>query len=194
MILRFQYEPLTKFICFMLPSFFISCQSVEEDDITHFSPLVSSQEYVYIPIKRVLFDYYDKKKWRFITQQIDYIDGKNMQSLSSLWVFDYMPIEIIVLDNPDINESVTFDFQESNGISFRKTNIYLPFKETTESDDLDDQLPTCKGTEFRAIARIVSNLKYIGIHKLKNNNEVRENDLRNWFSLGEIICLNIVRL
>jgi hypothetical protein len=45
----------------MLPSFFISCQSVEEDDITHFSPLVSSQEYVYIPIKRVLFDYYDKK-------------------------------------------------------------------------------------------------------------------------------------
>ena len=177
----------------MLPSFVVSCQSVEDADFVQLPPLASSKDYIYIPVKRIIFDYSDKKKWRFITQKTEYIDGKNMQSLSSMWIFDFMPMEIIVLDNPDILNPFVFDFQEDDGIYLRKTNVFLPFKETTESNDLDELLPICKETEFRAIVRILSNLKYIGIQEVNKNGFDEDYVLRHWFSLGEVLCLSKIK-
>ena len=178
----------------MLPSFVISCQSVQKPEDTLLPQRDPTSEYVFIPIKRIVFDYFDKGKWRFIIQEVEYVDESRMQSISSLWVFDFMPIEIVVLDNPDINDPSTYAFENSDGISFRKTNIFLPFSETASSDEFDNQLPDCDAGEFRAIARIVSSLKFIGLPNWDHNSLESQNPLRPWFSLGDVVCLKIIRL
>jgi hypothetical protein len=193
MRLRHHYLSLTKIICFMLPSFVISCQSAQNPEDILLPTLSPASEYVFIPIKRVVFDYYDKGKWRFITQEVEYVDENHIKSLSSLWIFEFMPIEIVVLDNPDINDPYTYAIENSDGISFRKTNIFLPFAETASSDDFDSQLPNCDAGEFRAIARIVSSLKFIGLPNWDQNNLDSQNPLRPWFSLGDVVCLRIIR-
>ena len=55
----------------MLPSFVISCQSVQEPEDTVLPLITTTSEYIFIPIERVIFDYYDKGKWRFITQKVE---------------------------------------------------------------------------------------------------------------------------
>lgn len=195
MRLRYNYRSLTKFIYLMLPSFVVSCESVQEPEDTVL-PVRDppALEYVFIPIKSIIFDHYDKGKWRFITQEVEYVDGSHMQSLSSLWVFDFMPIEIIVLDSPDINDPYRYAFEHSDGIAFRKTNVFLPFTEVASSDDFDSQLPECEAGEFRAIARIVSSMKFIGLPNLDIDSFDSQNPLRPWFSLGNVVCLKIIRL
>lgn len=177
----------------MLPSFVISCQTIQKPEDISLPPRDSTSEYVFIPIKRIDFDYYNKGKWRFVTQEVEYVDERHIKSLSSLWVFDFMPIEIIVLDNPDINDPQTYFFEKSDGISFRKTNIFLPFIETAVSNEFDSQLPNCDAGEFRAIARIVSSMKFIGLPKWDQNSLESQNLPRPWFSLGDIVCLKIIR-
>ncbi len=193
MRLRYHDLSLTKIIYFMLPSFVISCQTIQKPENISLSPRNPTSEYVFIPIKRIFFDYYNKHKWRFVIQKVEYEDESHIQSLSSLWVFDFMPIEIIVLDNPDINNPDTYAFEKSNGISFRKTNVFLPFIETAVSDEFDSQLPNCDAGEFRAIARIVSALKFIGLPNWNQKGLESQNSLRPWFSLGDVVCLKIIR-
>jgi hypothetical protein len=193
MRLRYYKLSLAKIIYFMLPAFFISCQTNKKDEEMFTNPLVTSSEYVFIPIKRIVFDYFDRGKWRFITQEIEYEDSSNMFSLSALWIFSYLPLEIIVLDNPNVNDPKTYAIDGSEGISLRSTKIFLPFTETVTSEDFDNQLPSCYAGEFRAIARIFSSLKYIGVPQSEKQNFESQILLRPWFSLGDILCLKIIR-
>ncbi len=195
MLLRRKFITFSKLITFMLPCFFAACQSTEEekDDIP-FPPLMTSTEYVYIPIKDVQFSYFDKRKWRILTQRVEYIDTSVKESLSSLWFYQLFPLEIIVLDNPDLNQPFSNNLNDLGNIGIRRTKQYLPFKELISSNHLDAQMPLCHWNEFRAVARIVSAQKYIGIPseevKRKEDDEVH---FRNWYSLGEILCISLQR-
>lgn len=187
MCLRFEYFLKVKTIYFMLPLFLISCQSSRiPEDTTSASPQKPLQEYIYIPIKRVIFDYYEKNKWRFITQEVEYMDGTHMKSLSSLWVFDFMPVEIIVLDNPELYESLKFSFKKTNGILLTKTEKYLPFDDNIFSEEINFDLPACHEGEFHAIFHIVSSMKFVGI------NERNIKQLQPWFRYGNIVCIKII--
>ncbi|WGL59917.1 hypothetical protein QEJ31_15400 [Pigmentibacter sp. JX0631] len=193
MRLRWQYSIIAKLIGLILPCFFVSCQSTEEDkDELPSPPLMTSTEYVYIPLKDIQISYFDKRKWRIITQHVEYIDNTVMDSVSSIWFYQSFPLEIIVLDNPDIHQSFTNNFNEMSKLTLRRTKVYLPFVELIQSDDLDSLLPACLGNEFRAIARVVSSQKYIGI-PTEEIKLTEDESFRKWYNLGEVICINLIR-
>lgn len=179
----------------MVPCFFMSCQSSTETRDEVPSPaLMTSAEYVYIPIKFVQISYHEERNWRIITQYVEYVDNSTKNSVSSIWINQAFPLEIIVLDNPDLHDSLVNNLNEFTQIALRRMKVFLPFNELIAGEDLDSQLPVCFGNEFRAVARIVSSQMFIGIPSeyefLKLNNA---SSFRSWYQLGEIICVNLVR-
>ncbi|APJ03788.1 hypothetical protein [Silvanigrella aquatica] len=194
MRLRCDYLSLTIFICIMLLAFFISCQAPMNSEDIALPPEVPVSEYVTIPVKRIIFSYYDHKKWRIVTQETEYQDGNRMKSLSSMWIFDFMPLEIIVLDSPQIHEDFIYSFNPGDFIVFRKTKIFLPFQEVAYSEEYDNLLPSlCQAGEFRALVRVVSPLKFIGISDDEADGLESQNPPRPWFSQGNVVCLKIIR-
>jgi hypothetical protein len=193
MRLRYQYLALAKIFCIMLPSFLNSCHSAKEIHLPSVPPLATDGDYVFIPKTRLWFDVYDEGQWRFITQGTDYIDGSHLNSLSSIWVYQFMPLEIVVLDNPQVAMQARFAFSQGDGLMFKKTTVFLPFNEAVVTDDFDGLLPICNENEFRAIVRIISPLKYIGILNNEIMNATNQNVLHSWFSLGNVVCLKVVK-
>ncbi|BBH53233.1 hypothetical protein JCM31447_16760 [Fluviispira sanaruensis] len=184
-----RYHPsLAKFLTYMLLSFFISCQSTKNQVNTGRNNFIQP---IFIPLKRTWFEYYDLEKWRFVVQEVEYIDGKKLRSLAAIWYMDFMPVEIVVLDNPNPSESLPFTFNKADRVAFRNTDVYLPFSSVAKAEDFIDLLPTCGGGEFRAIARIVNNMQYVGVPK--EDFEIVESPKRPWFVLGNVICLKIIK-
>ena len=156
--------------------------------------IVMSEEYIFIPVKSIVFDNYSKENWNLIIQKIEYIDGNKTNSLSSMWVSsNYSPLEIIVLDNPDIYDPKIYEFKKIDGIAFRKTKVFLPFSDVIFSEEFENKVPDCKENEFRAIVRIASSLNFTGVPAWDINNLESQPRLRPWYFLGNIICLKIIR-
>ncbi|KAB8033461.1 hypothetical protein [Fluviispira multicolorata] len=180
------HSSLAKFLTYMLLSFFISCESTKNQVNTGRNNFIQP---IFIPIKRSWFEYYDQDNWRFIIQEIEYIDGKKMRTLSSIWYMDFTPIEVVLLDNPNPSEILAFTFNKGNKVLFRKTEVFLPFSSVSNAENYESLLPTCGGGEIRAIARIVNNKEYIGVPK----DDISDIDKqkRPWFVLGNVICIKI---
>ena len=69
-----------------------------------------------------------KRKWRILTQRVEYIDTSVKESLSSSGFINCFPLEIIVLDNPDLNQPFSNNLNDLGNIGIGEQNNIYPLK------------------------------------------------------------------
>lgn len=172
------HSSLAKILTCALGFFLYSCGSTKNHQISSIEPIL-------IPKERGWFDHYDEVHIRYIVQQVEFVDGRTLISLQSMWYMDFMPVEIVVLDDANLSEEGLFRFAKGDKLEFRRTSVYLPFSTVSQEkrEDLQSLLPTCKNGGQRALARIASPMRYRGVQGTQSKST------RAWFVLGNVICI-----